>query len=988
MPIELPKSYDVIEIVPTKDSTFFIKVEEDFKNVLYKTSDNGFTMNRVGGGVTRGFGEFNYNNGELIVEKNDKIYIYDDEYKTYKSYSIGSVINSSNDRIHQLQTDKDGALYYILDPFTGKSKLYRFGTISQKEIQTSFTPERLDFDNLGNMYCKSVSGNLHKSTDKGNTWDIILENDRVNTLYTDKSSSNGRLYVNSVESNRYSYILYSDNQGSTWDTLTFEDIDFRSIGNFTIYDDSTLYFNATEGTFDLSSELFKVKISNGNTFQSNRMREKNRTIFPTGDFAINGRGDIISPFSNASRTYFYLKEGTWIQTKLTGEGFIKHINTIVDDDRNIYLIRIGNGIYKYNNSNKEWEILSNSSRQLNSIGGIVRIDYIDGVLIASSFERSLKSYDGGITWEPLLYYAYEVSYKYEIRNGTLIIYFDDNIITSEDVGESWEILASITDIDNLKYLSGIKTTYKFGNSYIINYEINDSLTTYITNDGKDWKKVNIDESIIKREFFLDEKNRILLLNPYLDSYLSEIKRNGEVVEITEPNDIPKYNKNNYGERGIDEIKIGPNNDVWVLGQKQYTPAIGNRLYRSEGIDSEFTEIKLNGEAIWDYSNLFFSPDGSPYLAIDGTIYKGGTLAPWQEISDYSNKEPSSINSLVSINDEIWFSSSDKQIYNSTNDGEKWIRYNEGLVEPVYGLISSEAGSLFNFSQFGIFKYQGSGTWKHTSFGLPIPSSVYDVAENNNGRLLAAVFGRGVFYSDNDGELWRSYANNLNLYVRSVTSFSNQVFAATNQGIFRTNDEFTQWQNISENLGDISFSLVYFHNDILYAQTEQGFHKTEIGQINWLPEEFDDKSLEVNSLFTDEQDQLFACTNNGLYKLKNNNWELFGLNGFDITAMSENSKYYFASTQSKVYRLNKTISDVAENTQNISYKVFPNPTFDKMCLNYSNQLETQFQIYNLDQSLMIEGILSKNENCIDVSNLSSGVYILILNEEIINFIKMK
>ena len=984
-PIELPKSYNVQHIIPSEDSTFYIVVDEDFKKVLYKTVDNGYTMTRVGGGVTRGFGEVHYNDGTIIVESNDKIYISFDEFKTYKSYSISSIINSSNDRVHQLQTNKDGNLYYILDPFSGQNKLYRFGTLSQIEIKTNFIPIKLDFDNDGNMYCKSASGDIHKSTDKGNTWNIILDNDRDNILYTDKSNSSGRLYVNSVEDNQYSYILYSDDSGDSWDTLGIGD--FKKINTFSIYNDSTIYFEAIKEEFDNENELYMAKIINQNDIELIKFKNKDNSAFNTYSFSINSMGELIARFGGQFdyKTFYHYNNSDWIQTKLTSEGFSTYFNNIVDNEGNIYCRRYKNGIYRYNNSTSEWDIINNISNiSTLQVGGIVNLQMLNDNIIATNFERTVKSSDKGITWFPMTYEGKEIT-SFEIREDIIITYTDDNIIISSDIGESWTILASLKEIDNLKYQSGIKGTYKFGQTYLFTYGFSDSLTTYISNNGKDWSRVAIDESIKNREFFEDEKGRILFLNRNVESHLSEVKRSSEVVDITESNDIPKYNKNNYGEFGIDNFVIGPQKDIWVLGQKEYTPAIGNRLYKSNGIDGSFEEIKLNGDGIWEYSNLFFSPSGLPYLIIDDVIYKGGKLAPWEEVSDFSNKEPSSINSLANLNGNIWFSSSDKQVYNTSNNGENWIRFNEGLVDPIFGLMTSSEGDLYSNTQFGVFRYEGNNSWKHSSFGMPIPSAVYDLQEGYNGNLISAVFGHGIFSSENNGNSWEKFAGNIFPYVRSVTTHENIVFAITNQGVYRTDDNVTQWVNISNNLGNISGSLIYYYDDYLYLQTENDFVKTKYNDIIWQPMDINNAQLDVNSLYTSNSDELFACTNNGLYKLNNDgDWDFFGLEGFGLTAMTENSDYYFVSTSSKVYRSAKSISSVS--VSDVSYNIFPNPAKDELCIDYNYQKITNFRVFNLNQKLLLNGSISKNDGCIDISNLSTGVYMLLIDGKFVKFIK--
>ncbi|MEX1191250.1 MAG: S8/S53 family peptidase [Brumimicrobium sp.] len=66
--------------------------------------------------------------------------------------------------------------------------------------------------------------------------------------------------------------------------------------------------------------------------------------------------------------------------------------------------------------------------------------------------------------------------------------------------------------------------------------------------------------------------------------------------------------------------------------------------------------------------------------------------------------------------------------------------------------------------------------------------------------------------------------------------------------------------------------------------------------------------------------------------------------------------------------------LSENETN-NYKVYPNPTKDNVNISSENQIIEKIRIYSIEQKLILERDTSSKNEIIDVSNLSSGTYIL-------------
>lgn len=110
------------------------------------------------------------------------------------------------------------------------------------------------------------------------------------------------------------------------------------------------------------------------------------------------------------------------------------------------------------------------------------------------------------------------------------------------------------------------------------------------------------------------------------------------------------------------------------------------------------------------------------------------------------------------------------------------------------------------------------------------------------------------------------------------------------------------------------------------------------------------------------------------------------------ATSEIRKITFSENEIRVVNFNNTIttlsfsdlnkmyftgftSEIAETTNNTKYYIYPNPTKDFVRLVIpESEVSTAF-IYNLAGKLLIKKTVSIDDNEIDISNLSVGIYLL-------------
>lgn len=98
---------------------------------------------------------------------------------------------------------------------------------------------------------------------------------------------------------------------------------------------------------------------------------------------------------------------------------------------------------------------------------------------------------------------------------------------------------------------------------------------------------------------------------------------------------------------------------------------------------------------------------------------------------------------------------------------------------------------------------------------------------------------------------------------------------------------------------------------------------------------------------------------------------FGENYFD-GALDDLKIYNFAISDAEATSLytNNTLSSQNFNTQNLSAKIYPNPTSDTFSIEMENEIKS-IEIY----SLQGQKVMTSNEKNVNISNLSKGMYLV-------------
>jgi photosystem II stability/assembly factor-like uncharacterized protein len=189
----------------------------------------------------------------------------------------------------------------------------------------------------------------------------------------------------------------------------------------------------------------------------------------------------------------------------------------------------------------------------------------------------------------------------------------------------------------------------------------------------------------------------------------------------------------------------------------------------------------------------------------------------------------------------------------------------------------------------------SQIWIKTD-SLPV-GIVESIAVNpKNGKILAGIYGEGVFRSDNNGTNWIKVSSGLPDKLVKVIRFSSagSAFVGLNgKGIFRTTDDGQNWIESNNGLTNKNILDIFVSRDgKLYAGTwfyGSVFVSTDNG-ASWTDMKLDNK--DVHAIVAAKDGSVLAGTEyNGLYKTSDNgnSWKSVGFSSNNIYDMVVDSE---------------------------------------------------------------------------------------------------
>ena len=332
-----------------------------------------------------------------------------------------------------------------------------------------------------------------------------------------------------------------------------------------------------------------------------------------------------------------------------------------------------------------------------------------------------------------------------------------------------------------------------------------------------------------------------------------------------------------------------------------------------------------------------------------------------------------ITSLATVGNRVFVGTYGYGILMSTDDGNSWSRKNTGLTNPIDSnilTITVDGKNLFAGTDDGIFLSTDYGeTWNKINKGLDVSKGYLEVFSLaiKDSNIFAAT-SSGVYVTEDYGENWTQKNNGLtDTFATSILIYNNYVYAGTpKQGIFISTDNGENWSQRNNGLIIEAVRSLITMGDNIFAGlgTAAGFKggvyiSTNEGE-NWINITADKKVSSSITLYI-YGDYIFS-TSYAIYKAK-----LSDLMVLDVDNSFDNN-----DSNITVYP-NISNSYIKIKFMNLKYK--PPYLKEGLIYNYLGLLVKRFPI-NLNES----------DLNIDISALPSGRYFIIINENILNFVK--
>ncbi len=711
-------------------------------------------------------------------------------YSEYKKY-----VTENPDFFNKNSVNGDWENIGITESEGGYSGLGRFNVIE-------FHP-----NNENIFWAGSPSGGLWQTTDGGNSWITLTDNNLVlgvsdiaipnnfetsNTMYIltgDRDEGSMWALGGASNDNHSIGILKSMDAGNTWQTtgLNYDVTEKALLKRLLIHptNPEILYCASSNG-------IFKT-INGGDTW----------TLIKEGSFF-----DLEFKPQDEDNTLYASSSGKIYKTTDAGENWEQIYSTPVTTIRTdisvtpanpnmIYAISAGNsqgfgGLYKSTDSGNSFEIAFAANVEGHNITGY----YIDGIYDTwngqALYDMALavsptnanelwvgginawKSTDGGYNWECKTHWWGDGGYttvhadvhymKYQNEN-TLFEVNDGGIYKVTDNGDSWTDITNGTAVSQIYRLSGnVENNVMAG--------LQDNGTKSLING--EWIEANDGDGM---ECIVDYNTPT---TQYATVFYGRLYRTDDNWE-TEPTYLTGDVYGHYGGYWVTPYVIDPNdNNTLYVGV--------DKVYKSTNKGDDWTELtgvssgnKLRSMATCKANSQVL------YVADNSYVWKttdGGEN--WEQITNNLSSIPSSL-TYIAVNqtnpDIAWAtfgSYNGNQVYQTTDGGATWENISNGLpnlpaMTLVHNKLNTTETEIYVGTDKGIYLKIGDGTW--TPFMNNFPNVVvseleiyYNETTPENSRLRAATFGRGVWQSD-------LYDYNADMiYLSSTSSQTNTNYA--------------------------------------------------------------------------------------------------------------------------------------------------------------------------------------------------------------------
>lgn len=323
-------------------------------------------------------------------------------------------------------------------------------------------------------------------------------------------------------------------------------------------------------------------------------------------------------------------------------------------------------------------------------------------------------------------------------------------------------------------------------------------------------------------------------------------------------------------------------------------------------------LSTNKGISWSLVNNYYTDYEIYAIAIkDSNIYVG-TINDIFLSTNYGNSWTSIKNSLpidanqkiikILVKDSILIVGTGSVIgcytlFKSINNGASWTQPTGILSETnIYDLVVKDT-LFFASTGKGIYISTDKGdSWNTANNGLPSNYDFLDLEIVGN-KIYTTAFGLGIYLSNNNGLSWLSVNSGAPSYIYSITSHDSIIFIGSNgYGIYRSNNYGNSWTYASNGLTSNVIRILEVIDTTIFAGVSgNGVNRSIDNGNNW---SVANNGLILTSIsaLTSSGINILAATNNGNY-LSHNNVNLWSstMQGLNITELSADGSNICAST---------------------------------------------------------------------------------------------
>ncbi|KAA3660201.1 MAG: hypothetical protein DWQ10_07195, partial [Calditrichaeota bacterium] len=236
------------------------------------------------------------------------------------------------------------------------------------------------------------------------------------------------------------------------------------------------------------------------------------------------------------------------------------------------------------------------------------------------------------------------------------------------------------------------------------------------------------------------------------------------------------------------------------------------VYRFVENDTTWLNVS-SGLPEYDVVNtIVINQEGAIFIGTTKSVYRSESKGESWMKKHMGSEEYAFVNSLVINSSGDLFAGTDRNrmIFRSSDNGEQWSVVNAGLpASGINALIIDERDYLFAGLGRGVFFSNDNGnTWISRIEGLPDYSDIISMGMSKNGELFVGYYDlsrSGIYSSTDDGLKWNEETSGLPGYTIAQAFTANlegSVVAGTYNGIFRHTNDQDEWTNISKGLSKL------------------------------------------------------------------------------------------------------------------------------------------------------------------------------------------